>query len=164
MIAFIFYTGYFGIKHENIFVSISDSKDEHPEEKISAGKYKKSGIREEVASKFYKELLIIMEKEKPYLDPKLSLSDLAGKLNISTNQLSQIINQKALVNFHDFVNGYRVEEFIRQAKTNKNFSLLALALDSGFNSKSSFNYIFKKQKGLSPSQYLSKSYPLEDKS
>ncbi len=159
MIAFVFYIGYFGIKHENIFVSIPDPKDEHPEEKTSVEKYKKSGIKEEVANKFYKDLLIIMEEEKPYLNPKLGLSDLAGKLEISTNQLSQIINQKARVNFHDFVNGYRVEEFIRQAKKNKDFSLLALALDSGFNSKSSFNYIFKKQKGLSPSQYLSESYP-----
>ncbi|MGC9332473.1 MAG: helix-turn-helix domain-containing protein, partial [Bacteroidales bacterium] len=72
------------------------------------------------------------------------------------NQLSQIINQQAGVNFYDFVNKYRIEEFLHIAKKNKNFSLLAMALDAGFNSKSSFNYIFKKQKGLSPSQYLAK--------
>jgi len=96
-----------------------------------------------------------MEDEKPYLDPKLSLAALAQQLDISPNQLSQIINQEANVNFHDFVNKYRVDEFIQNALENKNFSLLALALDSGFNSKSSFNYIFKKQKGISPSKYLS---------
>jgi len=76
-------------------------------------------------------------------------------MEISPNQLSQIINQEAKVNFHDFVNNYRVEEFINRATTNKKYSLLALALDSGFNSKSSFNTIFKKQKGVTPSQYLS---------
>ena len=97
-----------------------------------------------------------MANEKPYLDPKLSLAGLAQLLEISPNQLSQIINQEAQVNFHDFVNNYRIEEFIERASINKNFSLLALALDSGFNSKSSFNTIFKKQKGLAPSQYLSK--------
>lgn len=97
-----------------------------------------------------------MAEEKPYLDAKLSLPGLAEIIEISPNQLSQIINQEAQVNFHDFVNNYRVKEFIQKARLNKNFSLLALALDSGFNSKSSFNTIFKKQKGLTPSQYLSK--------
>jgi len=96
-----------------------------------------------------------MEEKKPYLNPRLSLSDLSRELDISSNQLSQIINQQAGVNFHDFVNKYRVDEFLQNANSNKSFSLLALALDSGFNSKSSFNYIFKKQKGISPSQYLS---------
>lgn len=113
MIAFIFYIGYFGIKHENIFVSTPDPKNEHPEGKNSAEKYKKSGISEEVSGQVYTKLLNIMEEEKPYLDPKLGLSGLAGRLEISTNQLSQIINQKARVNFHDFINGYRVEEFIQ---------------------------------------------------
>jgi AraC-like DNA-binding protein len=97
-----------------------------------------------------------MEEKKPYLNPKLSLQELAQNLDISSNRLSQIINQQAEVNFHDFINQYRIEEFLRNAKSNKNYSLLALALDAGFNSKSSFNHIFKKQKGISPSLYLLK--------
>jgi AraC-like DNA-binding protein len=113
-------------------------------------------MKEEQVIQLYKKLLQYMENEKPFLNPKLSLSELAKQLDISINQLSQIINQQARVNFHDFVNRYRVEEFLLNAEKNKNFSLLALALDAGFNSKSTFNSIFKKQKGLSPSQYLAK--------
>ena len=153
LIILIFYIGYFGIKHENIFTNspVTENKKKTTEEK-----YKNSGVKSEEAAEKYKHLLQYMQKEKPYLQPKLSLSELAKKLELSTNQLSQIINQHAGINFYDFVNKYRVEEFLHKAENNKNFSLLALALDVGFNSKSSFNYIFKKEKGLSPSQYLAK--------
>lgn len=123
----------------------------------SLEKYKNSGMVKDVASKLYATLLKTMDEQKPYLDPQLSLSRLAKLLDISPNLLSQIINQEAQVNFHDFVNSYRVQEFIEKASKNKNFSLLALALDSGFNSKSSFNNIFKKQKGVTPSKFLSKA-------
>jgi len=156
IIGFVFYIGYFGIKQENIFTNnpVSENSDAEKTEPIE--KYKNSGIGKDVATGLHKKLLKTMAEEKPYLDAKLSLSGLAQLLEISSNQLSQIINQEAQVNFHDFVNNYRVEEFIQKAKKNKNFSLLALAFDSGFNSKSSFNTIFKKQKRLTPSQYLSK--------
>ncbi len=155
IIGFVFYIGYFGIKHENIFINRTQTENLYSEEKGRIEKYKNSGMTKKVAGELYKKLLGIMEEKKPYLHPKLSLAGLAQQLDISPNQLSQIINQEAQVNFHDFINNYRVEEFIRKANENKNFSLLALALDSGFNSKSSFNTIFKKQKGITPSQYLS---------
>jgi AraC-like DNA-binding protein len=151
----VFYIGYFGIKQENIFTTQEVVENLRTEEKGRSDKYKKSGMKSELVEELYGKLLKIMDEEKPYLDPRLSLTALAQLMEISPNQLSQIINQKASVNFHDFVNNYRVEEFIQNAQKNKNFSLLALALDSGFNSKSSFNNIFKKQKGISPSKYLS---------
>lgn len=156
IIGFVFYIGYYGIKHENIFTNNSLLDNSEEEDTESTEKYKNSGMKKEIVLKLYNRLLKIMVDEKPYLDPKLSLSGLAQLLEISTNQLSQIINQQAQVNFYDFINKYRVEEFIQKAKSNKNFSLLGLALDTGFNSKSSFNYIFKKQTGVSPSKYLSK--------
>lgn len=156
IIGFVFYIGYFGIKHENIFTNNTLTENSEEEETESTEKYKNSGLKRELVEELYKSLLEIMADKKPYLDPKLSLSRLAQLLEISPNQLSQIINQEAQVNFYDFVNNYRVEEFIQKASKNKNFSLLALALDSGFNSKSSFNTIFKRQKGITPSQYLSK--------
>ena len=154
IIGFVFYIGYYGIKHENIFTNNPLTENPDEEESKLAEKYKNSGIKNEVATKLHDKLLKIMTVEKPYLDPKLSLSGLARQLNISPNQLSQVINQQAQVNFYDFINKYRVEEFIQAAKRNKKYSLLALALDSGFNSKSSFNNIFKKQKGIAPSKYL----------
>ncbi len=162
LIGLVFYIGYFGIKQENIFTSSAHIENTGTGMSGKAQKYKNSGLKSELVMEFYGKLLKIMDEEKPYLDPKLSLTGLAQMLGISPNQLSQIINQEAGFNFHDFVNTYRVEEFIDNANKNKNFSLLALALDSGFNSKSSFNHIFKKQKGVSPSKYLSE-YISEDR-
>nr|WP_319512054.1 helix-turn-helix domain-containing protein [uncultured Draconibacterium sp.] len=156
IIGFVFYIGYFGIKQENIFTNIPQPKNPGKKETKFEEKYKNSGLKSEMVTTLYLKLLKTMADQKPYLDPKLSLTDLAHLIEISPNQLSQIINQEAKVNFHDFVNNYRVEEFIKKARENKNYSLLALAIDSGFNSKSSFNNIFKKHKGLTPSKYLSK--------
>ena len=108
----------------------------------------------DVAIKKHHELLELMNNENPYLNPKLTLTELAESLKISPNHLSQIINQNEQVNFHDFVNKYRVEEFIQKVQNNKSYSLLAHALDSGFNSKSTFNSVFKKLKSVTPSQYI----------
>ena len=62
----------------------------------------------------------LMEKEKPYLEPKLSLGQLAEMLGVAANKLSQVINQYEEKNFYDFVNGYRVQEFIVRAQNDKN--------------------------------------------
>lgn len=161
LIGLVFYIGYFGIKQENIFTSKEQIVNTETDEMAKSEKYKNSGMKKEIASELYEKLLEIMAKEKPFLNSKLTLTNLSNQLGISTNQLSQIINQQAQVNFHDFVNKYRVEEFLINANKNKNFSLLALALDSGFNSKSSFNTVFKKQKGSTPSQYLQKQVQKE---
>ena len=95
-----------------------------------------------------------MLEQKVYLNPKLTLAELANTLNTSANNLSQVINQYEKVNFFDFVNTFRIEEFKQQAKKNPHFSILALALEAGFNSKSSFNSLFKKHTGQTPSQFL----------
>ena len=151
MILAILALGYFGIRLENIFV---DNVDLVKESK-SKGEYKNSGLKDNDASTKYNLLLSLMEEAKPYLESKLTLNALAQRLEISPNHLSQIINQFEKQNFNDFVNKYRIEEFIRKASENNNYSLLANALDSGFNSKSTFNAVFKKQKGSTPSQFMS---------
>ena len=96
-----------------------------------------------------------MEKEKPYLNGKLSLKEVADSLNISVNHLSQVINEQTGMSFFDFVNKYRIEEVKVRLTDPKNeqFTLLAIAFDCGFNSKSSFNSIFKKIMGFTPSQF-----------
>ena len=118
--------------------------------------YRKSGLKTEDAHTLHEQLLLLMQIEKPYIEPKLSLAQLAERLRISSNHLSQIINQYEEKNFYDFVNGYRVKEFITLAEkdTNKNFNLLGLAYEAGFNSKSSFNQVFKKFTSKTPSQFV----------
>ncbi|HTE33290.1 MAG TPA: helix-turn-helix domain-containing protein, partial [Chryseolinea sp.] len=91
----------------------------------------------------------------PYLDPELTLSQLAKDLNIGRSQLSQLINDSIGDNFYDFINKYRTEEVKRLMNDPKvkNFSLLGLALEAGFKSKSTFNLIFKRFTGLTPTAY-----------
>lgn len=100
-------------------------------------------------------LLVYMNTEKPYLEPELSLADLARRLHTNPVLLSQVINAGAGKNFNDFVNEYRVEEFKRQVReaANAHLSFLGLALDCGFNSKATFNRAFKKFTGASPKEF-----------
>lgn len=100
-------------------------------------------------------LLDFMEQHKPYRETELTLTTLAKQMNIGRNQLSQIINNSIGCNFYDFINRYRVEEVKQQLalSSTQNLTLLAIAFDAGFPSKSTFNTIFKKHTGLTPSQY-----------
>lgn len=96
------------------------------------------------------------EKEKCYLNPELTLSELATKLDTNTSVLSAVINTGFGKNFNDFVNEYRVNAFKRLAITpdSRHLTLLAIAFDCGFNSKATFNRAFKKETGLSPKAFL----------
>lgn len=155
LLAFVAF-GFYGIRNQNIFIDTDkDTKLNIQNNTTENPSYENSGLKEGFAIQKHKELLNYMDNEKPYLQAKLSLNALANSLDISPNHLSQIINQYEKQNFNDFVNKYRINEFIIKAEDNKYFSLLALALDSGFNSKSTFNTVFKKHKGKTPSQYLS---------
>lgn len=100
-------------------------------------------------------LIAYMQQEKPYLDAELTLSTLSKGLGLNRNQLSQLINDGVGENFYDFVNRYRVEEVKRLMAdtTTKNLNLLGMALEAGFKSKSTFNAIFKRFTGLTPTEY-----------
>ncbi len=100
-------------------------------------------------------LLSLMEKEKPFINPELSLPGLARLAGVSTHQLSFIINQGFKQNFFDFVNGFRVKEVITMLAKPENqaYTIISLAFEAGFNSKSTFNTAFKKYTGKTPSQF-----------
>jgi AraC-like DNA-binding protein len=117
--------------------------------------YKKSGLADEKAEEMHQKLLHLMNTEKPFLDNKLSLSQLSERLNISTHNLSEVINRKQNQNFYDFINKYRVEEVQRLLQEDKQaaFSILAIGFDAGFSSKSAFYTAFKKITGETPAQY-----------
>ncbi|MGV6830035.1 MAG: helix-turn-helix domain-containing protein [bacterium] len=98
----------------------------------------------------------LMENKKAYLNPELNLSDLAKQANMSRAQLSEVINNGFGKNFNDFVNEYRVNAFKSMLKNGKHeqLSLLGVAFECGFNSKATFNRVFKKITSYSPTQYL----------
>jgi AraC-like DNA-binding protein len=97
----------------------------------------------------------LMENEKPHLEPQLTLADLSKLAGTNASVLSSVINQGFGVNFNDFVNGYRVEEVKTRLENGaaKNLNLLGVAFECGFNSKATFNRVFKKQTGISPKEY-----------
>lgn len=164
---FVLVIGYFGIRQTTIFapvhliektreVSVSDPlKSDVSEEraKIEDSDLKKKDV---FAEKAYQQVLQFMETNKPYLDGQLTLFKLATQLQLSPRQLSKLINQHGDLNFFDFVNQYRVEEVKRkiQADAHMRRTLLAIALDCGFNSKASFNRVFKKINGQTPKEYV----------
>ena len=108
--------------------------------------------------KKYQRLLNFMESEKPYLDGDLTLYDLAAQMQVPPHLLSQIINRQSGKSFFDFVNHYRVEDVKRRIREEAHLrqTLLAIALDCGFNSKASFNRVFKKMTGLTPTELVKK--------
>lgn len=159
---FVILVGFFGVQQKNIFknepiqnhsITTTDKQPtitESPKEK-----YQSSGLSNQHAESHFKRLNDLMEEEDLYKNSTLSLSELAKEMDLHPNYLSQIINDKGGQSFYDYVNTFRVNEFknlIAQSK-NEQFTLMALAYECGFNSKSSFNRYFKKITGVTPSQF-----------
>ena len=150
---FVILIGYFGLKQRLIFSS--EDVLVTREDVKSLTKYAGSRLTDSEAQQYAEKLTEYMKSSKPYLNPDLSLSQLAGEIGITSHYLSQVINEKFHLNFFDFINGYRVDAFKERIADHKysNFSFLGIALECGFNSKSAFNRIFKQVTGLTPSQY-----------
>jgi AraC-like DNA-binding protein len=118
-------------------------------------KYAASRMKQSDCDEIIRKLSEYVKNEKPYLIPSLSLEDLSEKLTIPVKSLSQAINTRLKQNFYDFINSHRVEEIKKRLfdERFRNLTLLALAYDSGFNSKSVFNAAFKKHTGMTPKEY-----------
>ncbi|HCS49436.1 MAG TPA: hypothetical protein DIW61_14765 [Candidatus Aminicenantes bacterium] len=172
----IYALGYLGLRQKGIFWPSSlaapgPERDVQPcvhDDRVAAEKtkYAKSGLTRERAQEVLRSLLTLMDKENPYADDQLTIQDLAEALAVSPHHLSEIINTHLGKNFYDFVNDYRVEEVKRRLADPRSraVTLLAIALDSGFNSKSSFNSVFKKNTGLTPSEYRKRLKSTSDSS
>ena len=122
---------------------------------ISKQKYENSKLQENQKLQYIENLKTYIESEKPYQSPDLTLAQLATKVNIPTHYLSQIINEKLGVTFLDFINGYRVkatQKMLVDPKLN-HYTIVSIAYEAGFNAKSTFYAVFKKQTGMTPSQY-----------
>lgn len=149
---FIILIGYYGLKQKEIFIQYSDQNAFVTEPKT---KYAGIVLKETDIEHYVDKLKHYMAAEKPYLDTNFSLPELSNKLEIPSHHLSRVINEQFGVNFFDFVNQYRIEE-VKSKLGNpefENLSLLGIAFDSGFNTKSAFNRVFKKMTGFTPSQY-----------
>lgn len=129
-------------------------KKPYSDDKKDYEKYEKSGLKKEEARIYLEGLLEYMENKKPYLNGDLTIENLAKELKMQRHHLTQIINTLLNKNFFNFINEYRVKEAAKQLENNNDKkSVLEIAYNSGFNSKSVFNKIFKEYTGKTPSQY-----------
>ncbi|MCB0854297.1 MAG: helix-turn-helix domain-containing protein [Bacteroidetes bacterium] len=137
------------------FISDAESNNDSGKEAQSEGS-PSALLDEKEIEEFHSLLLEHMGTNEPYLDPGLSLRSLADQIYISANKLSWLLNHVIGKNFNEFVNRYRVEAFKAKVKLpeNSNITLLGLAYECGFNSKTVFNNSFKKETGLTPKAFL----------
>lgn len=146
MAVFIYYTGYKGLQIKKIL----------PEE--SSEKYSNSALTSNALHYIINKLDQLMNNEKLYLNGDLKLQELADQLDVSVHSLSQAINSGKNQKFNDYLNELRVQEAqkLMTSESHRNLKLLAIALDSGFNNKTSFLNAFKKHTGQSPSEFREK--------
>jgi AraC-like DNA-binding protein len=116
---------------------------------------RKSAISEARIDEIVTRVLNVVEKEKIYQETELTLQDLAGKLQLPAYQVSLAINEGMRKNFYDLINSYRVEEAKRLLldESSKNYTILSIGFEAGFNSKTTFNTVFKKFTGQTPTEY-----------
>jgi AraC-like DNA-binding protein len=154
MSVLVYAIGYMGLRQPEIFSGINSALQ-------NSKKYERSGLTPEKAAEYAAKLMHCMETAKPFKNAELTLQELAAELSIPPNHLSQVINDKLGQNFFDFINSYRVKE-AQQALRNpvkQHLTILAIAYDVGFNSKSAFNAVFKKHTDMTPSQFKKTSKP-----
>jgi AraC-like DNA-binding protein len=154
--AIIYIIGIFTLKQPEIVLGRFQEKLFN---KTNNKKYQKSALSENQITEYTNIIKNKFEQEKIYLENKITLSTLSEKLSISTHHLSQVINEKFAKNFYDLINSYRIKEAKEMLKDSNNSALtiLDIALETGFNSLSTFNAAFKKNTGLTPSAFRFKN-------
>ena len=167
MAILVYAIGYMGLRQPEVF---RYETAEYPVPKPSAAappapppdesrpavpRYERSGLGDAEAEKLKVRLMTVMESDRPWRDSELTLADLATQLDSTPHKLSEVLNAQVGQTFYDFVNGYRVREVQRRIKAGdaRALKMLALAMDAGFASKSTFNDAFKKHTRQTPSDF-----------
>ena len=173
-IALLVYSiGYMGLKQPEIFrfrtaefrsvtadmtavMTADTTADKSADTKAPDGEsYQRSGLSDAEAEQLRVALIALMETAQPWKDSDLTLPQLAEQLGTTSHKLSEVLNAQMRQTFYDFVNGYRVREVQRRIKAGDaaKLKMLALAMDAGFASKSTFNEVFKKHTNMTPSAF-----------
>lgn len=162
----IYVSAYFIINQPDIFREIHEMDEEigylDKENDIEKKniKYEKQSITEAEQEKYLVNIEKYMDSEKPYLKDSITLKVLSDKLDIPSHHLSIVINNKLNKNFYNFINEYRINyaKKILKEYQSTSINILNVAYKSGFNSKSSFNNIFKKMVGQTPTEFKRSSF------
>lgn len=151
---YLFLLGYLGMLKSEVLESASEAV--HPEE---SARYERSGLAGETAELYSTRITDVMERERPYRQSELTLSQLAELAGISPHNCSEVINAHMGKSFYDLVNEYRIRD-VKQALSDpaqQRMKILAIAFEAGFNSKASFNTVFKQMTGETPSAFRKKA-------
>lgn len=170
VVVLVLFIGFFGINQLNIFydpitaisepvetsTSFEKSKEETPKPRYISKRYAKSGLNEEIAVQIFANLNVLMNDDALYKNEDLTLTELAKTLNAHPNHLSQVINEREGKNFYNYINSIRIKEFIKLASLpeNKKYTMISLAYDVGFSTKSTFNKHFKAYTGKTPTAFF----------
>ena len=161
---FIYWISYEALHHPEVFSVIKGYADES----VSANdnvpkliihrlskKYQKSNLTEEEAGRIEQAILVLMLEKKPFMDPEMNIEGLAAMVDSNRHHLSQVLNEKMKKSFYDFINYYRVTEakLLLADPSRINYKIASIAYDAGFNSLSTFNDVFRKCTGFTPSQF-----------
>lgn len=160
----IYWFSYSALTKPSVFSAIKGSGNDFVPVSSNAGqlkiffpgpRYTNSGLNNEQIENISMSLDNIVRQEKPYLQPDLTISDLAAKLNCSRHHLSQVLNDHLKKTYYDYINQLRVEEAkqILSNPVHQHQKIATVAYDAGFNSLSTFNDVFRKLTGQTPSQY-----------
>jgi AraC-like DNA-binding protein len=164
MALLVYGIGYMGLHQPEVFryqtaehsVPTGEGTSSPPlDQQTSTRRYERSGLGDVEAVQLEESLLRVMEDEQPWKESELTLADLASRLNTTPHKLSEVLNSQMSETFYDFVNGYRVREVQRRIRAGeaRSLKMLALAMDAGFASKSTFNEVFKKHTSQTPSAF-----------
>lgn len=164
--SYVFYPMWIGISTLVYWMGyIGLSKSQLLEERIALRQQRENIVKEKIIPKkttatieTYKKLNNAIESKKLYLNPELNIEGLAKELDLKANTISQLINQNTDYNFNDYINSLRVEDVKKMLEhpDYANYTIVAIGLEAGFNSKASFYRVFKKFEGMTPSEYLKK--------
>jgi len=174
VVILVYVMGYFTYKQPDILEELEDIRELSNNEKENARinnsvdlaadreektKYEKNRLNKEDEEGNLERFLEYVRDEKPYLDPEINLGQLSNRAKIPAHQLTMLLSIYLKQNFYTFINSYRVEEAkkLLSAAISKEKNILTIAYESGFNSKSTFNRVFKKYVGVTPSQYRNRS-------
>lgn len=154
-IILLFYFCYNGIRQYSLVNLNRSFVEEEVSREKPKEKYLSSNLNEESINAHFRNISQLFDEEKLFLEPQLKIEDIAKRLEISVHKASQIINSKSNNSFFDFVNRYRVEYFkkLLSDPDKRKFTILALGIESGFNSKASMNRVFKNFVGQSPKEF-----------
>lgn len=153
---FIYVISFRGYVQPKLLAQKEETEDNKPTES-----YQKSGLKKSDAEKYAKMITKLMQEEKLWLNPEVNLKEISRHIGIPQHYITQVLNKQLNKNLYTFVNEFRANEVIRLFNVDKynNWSIIAIAFEAGFNSKSSFNIFFKKFTGKTPSEYRKELSP-----